>query len=332
MAQSKKPKKTTKSAATKPPKVTEKTPVYNGPRKLKETPKRTLFRRKEKPPRVEHAPLPSSFRIFWHALEIINEHYRLFFGIVIVYAMVNTVLVRGFATGVDVSSIKNDVSGAFHGDAKAAGTSFTLFVYLLGGTGNSANASAGAYQSFLIIITSLVIIYALRQIYAGVIPTIRESYYKACYPLVTVFLVMIVVAVQIIPFAIGAAVFSAIIGGGIALTIVEQIGTGVLCLGLIILSLRWISTSLFALYIVTLPDMTPMKALRSAKDLVRYRRLEVSRKILFLPIAVLVCFALVMTPIILFFTPASAYAFFILTSIGLMIIHSYMYTFYRELL
>ncbi len=49
---------------------------------------------------------------------------------------------------------------------------------------------------------------------------------------------------------------------------------------LAMLTLIYVKSSLFALYIVTLPDMTPMKALRSARELARYRRWTVLRKIL----------------------------------------------------
>ena len=56
---------------------------------------------------------------------------------------------------------------------------------------------------------------------------------------------------------------------------------------------------MFALYIVTLPDMTPMKALRSARELVRYRRWTVLRKVLFLPLMLLVVAAIIMVPIII---------------------------------
>jgi uncharacterized membrane protein YoaK (UPF0700 family) len=93
-----------------------------------------------------------------------------------------------------------------------------------------------------------------------------------------------------------------------------------------------ISSSLFALYIVTLPDMTPFKALRSARELVRHRRWTVLRKILFLPIILLVVAAIIMLPIIIWLTSLAQWVFFLLTMFALVAANAYMYTLYRELL
>ena len=93
-----------------------------------------------------------------------------------------------------------------------------------------------------------------------------------------------------------------------------------------------ISSSIFALYIVTLPDMTPLKALRSARQLVRHRRWTVLRKILFLPILLIVVAAIVMLPIIIWTPPLAQWIFFVLTMFAIAAVHAYAYALYRELL
>lgn len=75
-----------------------------------------------------------------------------------------------------------------------------------------------------------------------------------------------------------------------------------------------------------------MKALRSARELVRYRRWTVLRKILFLPVVLLVAAAVVMVPIIIWLTPLAQWIFFLLTMFALVAVHAYMYNLYRELL
>jgi hypothetical protein len=93
-----------------------------------------------------------------------------------------------------------------------------------------------------------------------------------------------------------------------------------------------LSSSLFALYIVTLPDMTPLTALRSARQLVRYRRWTVLRKIFWLPVALLILAAVIMVPIIIWLTAIAQWVFFLLTMFSLVATHAYMYNLYRELL
>jgi len=101
---------------------------------------------------------------------------------------------------------------------------------------------------------------------------------------------------------------------------------------LALLSLYMVSSSVFALYIVTLPDMTPMRALRSARDLVANRRWSVVRKIIIIPIIFLVLAAVIMIPVILFLTPIAPWMMFALFMIAIAIFHSYMYALYRALL
>ena len=93
-----------------------------------------------------------------------------------------------------------------------------------------------------------------------------------------------------------------------------------------------IMASLFALYIVTLPDMTPWKSLQSAKEIVHGRRGRVFLKLLFLPLALIVCAGVIMIPLSLLLTPIAPYVFFVLTIVAIGLVHSYMYAVYRELI
>ena len=93
-----------------------------------------------------------------------------------------------------------------------------------------------------------------------------------------------------------------------------------------------ITASVFALYIVTLPDMSPFRALRSAKELVRGRRLMIWRKLILLPFVLFLGTTVVVLPFLLFLTPLTVWIFFILSTAWFAVIHSYLYTLYRELL
>jgi predicted ferric reductase len=107
---------------------------------------------------------------------------------------------------------------------------------------------------------------------------------------------------------------------------------GLLFFFLAVLSLYLVCSSVFALYIATLQNMTPVKALRSAKRLVQYRRWSIMRKIILLPIIFIVVATVIMLPVILFLSPAAPWIFFALTMLAIAVTHSYIYTLYRELL
>jgi hypothetical protein len=83
---------------------------------------------------------------------------------------------------------------------------------------------------------------------------------------------------------------------------------------------------------VTLPDMTPLKALRSARQLVLHRRLSILLRVIALPIILVTMAAIVMVPIILFAGGLAQIIFSTLTMFGLVFVHGYLYSLYRALL
>jgi hypothetical protein len=276
--------------------------------------------------------LPSAWRLTRAACITLWRQRKLFIGITLIYGLLNLVLVRGLASTTDVGSLKHSLNQAFSGDLGSVASSLGVFAVLVGSAGNGSSQTAGAYQLFLGLITSLAVIWALRQVLAGKPPRIRDAYYLGMYPLIPFILVLIIIGLQLLPLLIGSTLYSVVITNGIAVTVIEKLLCAAIFIALALLSLYWLSSSIFALYIVTLPDMAPLKALRSAKDLVRGRRWAVLRKLLFLPVILLVAAAIIMIPIILVVTPAAQWIFFVLTMFGLVAIHAYIYTFYRELL
>jgi len=303
-------KKTTKSVKLAPKQVVKQTP-------------------KVEP--VTHS-LSSSFRLFYRALRLLKDHWKLFLGIALVYALLTIVLVRGIGGGINLTSLKANLKLGFKGRYSGLATGTVLFSYLLGSTGSSSTASGGTYQTLLILIVSLATIWALRQVIAGKQIRVRDGFYQGIYPLIPFILVLLVVGLQLLPLTIGGWLYGTVVGNSLAVTLLEKVLWGALFLGLATISLYMLCSSVFALYIVTLPDMTPMKALRSARQLVRHRRWTVLRRILFLPFALLVLGALIVIPLVLFVTPLAVWVFFALSMLVLLVVHSYMYSLYRELL
>lgn len=262
---------------------------------------------------------------------MLARNWKVFLCIVLIYGLLNALLVQGFSAFGDIEQAKEKLDALFTGSWGQLTSSFTIFLYLLGTSGNTANPTAGAYQLMLVLVVSLAIIWTLRQLYAGHKLRARDGFYLGMSPLVKFILVLLVVVVQLIPLAIGILLYATVTANGIAATAIEHILWAVLAFVLLVLSLYMISSSLFALYIVTLPDMTPMRALRSARQLVANRRWAVLRKLVFLPIAICVMTAVIVVPVILFATPLAAWVFFALTMILLPVVHGYLYALYRSM-
>ncbi len=285
--------------------------------------------------RIKHSKpkLTTAWRLFLLSLKFLRQNWKLFLSIVVVYFILTAVMVKGLGVSVGVKEAKSQLQDkVFTGTTGTLLTSVTLFGVLLGSTSSASSDVASVYQSILLVMTSLAVIWGLRQTYAGKKTSMRESFYKGMYPMVPFLLVLLVIGLQLLPIAAGTMIYSVVIVGGIAVTVVEKVAWILLIILLALLSLYMVSSSIFALYISTLPNMTPLGALRSARELVRYRRWMVMRKVLFLPVMLLVVGAVIMVPIIIVVTVAAEWVYFGLSMITLAVVHSYLYSLYRELL
>jgi len=281
---------------------------------------------------IKGEKLPSAFRLFRDAGGVLFRNWKIFLFVLVIYGLVNALLVQGFRASGDVATAKDSFSHLFGGSLAQFTNGLTLFAFMLGSSGNTTNATAGVYQFIMVILTSLALIWILRQLFAGNQVRMRDGFYRGMTPLVPFLLVLIVIGLELIPMAVGLMLYGFIVSNGIAASMLEQILWAMVAFIGIVITLYMLTSSLFALYIVTLPDMTPMKALRTARQVVANRRWMVLRKILFLPLALCVLAGLVIIPIIVFATPLAVWAFFLLTMLLWPVLHSYMYVLYRAMI
>lgn len=276
--------------------------------------------------------LPSAYSLFRKTVSVLKNNQKLFAGITAIYVLLTLVLVRGFSSGIDLVEIKDSLPEIYNGQVGLVNTTLTLMGSLFTSGSGATTSEGGVYQSIILTIVSLATIWALRQATSGQKPRVRDAFYKGLYPLIPMILVLLVIGLQLVPMAIGGWLYSVVVVGGIAGTLVEKMLWIMLVFLLVLLSLYMISSSLFALYIVTLPDMTPMRALRSARQLARYRRWTILRKILYLPLVLFILAVVIMLPFIIIFPAIAAWVFLVLSLFGWIVALGYMYMLYRELL
>lgn len=337
MAGSETPKKTkptaSKKAASKPKKAdaAAKPARKDGDARVIAKPKYNSFKLQKRI--TQTGPLlPSAYMLFKQALGVLKHNWKVFLGITLWYGLINIILVQSLSSGINVDQTRNSFEGMLGGSLGHVAAGAASFVYLLGASGNSAGSLAGSYQLIWIIITSLAFIWTLRQAYNGTKVRIRDGFYRGMYPLIPFVFILIIIAVQLSPMIIGGSLFSSSASTGLASSFVDTFVWSAIFLFLTTFSLYLISASLFAVYIVSLPDMAPLAALRSAKQLVANRRWTVMRKILFLPFALLILGALIVVPFILLLPAVASWLLFLLLMICIPVMHSYLYALYRALL
>lgn len=281
-----------------------------------------------------HAPLPGSIILLKDSLAILWEQRRFFVKLVLLYVILSYVFVKSVGGTTDPQSIKNSIAGQQDNVTR----SIRAFGSYLVRSGESNNDNGPVYQTILMLFTSLATIYALRKGYKARTKkpqaklSLRTAFYEGVAPIVPFCVVLVILGLQLIPFSFGAGAYSSVTASGLAVGVGEK----AFWLALVVLfagiSLYLIVATLMALFFVTIPGTTPMKAYRAAKELVRGRRFIVMSRVLFLVCVLLLVLGLFVVPLIAYITPLAAPVFFLLSALCLPIVLSYLYSLYRRMI
>lgn len=277
-------------------------------------------------------PLPTIKKLIGDTFSLILNNKKIFFGITIIFALLQFIFTKGLGSAFDIVQTKQELQDYLGDEGQSLDTSYALFNYLLGSFNGQINGAAGTYQLFFTVAVILAVIWLSRQILAGEKPQIRDGFYKGMYPVIPFVLVLVVISLQMLPALIGNFVFSTVLENGLAVTFLEKFIWFLLFAILLLFSLYMLLSSVFALNIVTLPDVRPLKSLRSARELVLHRRAGIFARILVLPILGFLLSVLVFVPLIMFATVLVEPIFLLFSSFGIVLMTVYMYNFYRALL
>jgi len=275
------------------------------------------------------------------------QHKRLFGGLALVYIVV-TIVISGVGSQDAYSnlaqSLKDSSGDLFKGNFGAVSQAGLLLLTSVttGLTPNVTQAQSvlGGLAAFF---GWLAAVWLLRNTLAGHKPRLRDGLYNSGSPVLATVAVGFIVTIQLLPIAVALIIYTAAQGsglleGGVAAMLVW--GSVIL---LSILSVYWLSSSLIALVIVTLPGMYPFQAIRAAGDLVVGRRLRVVYRLLWLAVTIIVAWLIVMIPVILFddwvkklvpainWLPLVPLTIVIMSSLSLIYISSYIYLLYRRI-
>lgn len=252
---------------------------------------------------VRPVELPGNIAFTADVTRLLWKHKGVFLGLVAVYIALYGALVglQSQELFINLSDTLKTVGGdLFSGNWGAVGRAGLLFVSFL-----SPNASAGItdtqqlFAVLLFLMAWLTTVWLLRNLLAGHRVKLRDGLYNSGAPLFSTILIALLVAVQLIPVALAvigynAASATGLLGGGVATML---FWLAVLLLGA--LSLYWVTSSLFAMIIVTLPGMYPYQAIRTAGDMVLGRRVKVLLRWLWMALMIVISGFVLIVPIIL---------------------------------
>jgi hypothetical protein len=153
------------------------------------------------------------------------------------------------------------------------------------------------------------------------------------------FAMLAIVAVQLIPGALGVFGYSTALKGGWLDGGVESMAFAVAAILLSLLSLYFVVSSLIGLIVVTLPGTYPWQALRAARELVMNRRWAIVLRVFALVVQMLLLWGLVLIPVFLLdmwlrFDWLPLVPIVVQALVGLTLVYTsvYIYKLYRSLL
>lgn len=277
----------------------------------------------------------SSMKTLWRETWIFlwTHRYKMlqFVGI---YTITYLIFVKGFSGfTLDAEALKFELRDALTGNIGAVITSIALYSSLLSSITVTPDEIANYYQATVVTIFSLAFIWLVRKLHLrNSKATVKDSFYQGMRPLIPFLAVVLVMLLQLVPAGVGVLIFAASQSASTAVGSGELLGVTVLAILGIVLTIYLLAGSVFALYISTLPDVTPMVALRSSMKLLRIHRWIVLRKILaFFVVLIILGFVLVL-PFIIWLPQYAEVAFFVMSCASFAVMHTFLYKLYRSML
>jgi hypothetical protein len=304
------------------------------PNRKKKLPKYESFRltRRIAPEKIKQ--LPSALDIWKDTLRFLWKYRVKMLTFTVVYALAYLIFVKGLSGfNLDVSSLKTELNSATSGNISAILTAFSLYGSLLSSLIGTADAASNFFQTTIILLFSLSFIWLLRKLHHDrSVVTVKEAFYVGMRPLIPFVLVILIMILELLPAALGSFV---LVTGQNTNSIAGSNGVmilGVLALLTFILSIYLLTSSVFALYIVTLPKATPLMAIRSSMNLLRIHRWIVLRKILSFYVFLFIAGFVLVLPFILWIPRSAEVVFFVMGSASFGVMHTYMYKLYRSMI
>ena len=306
------------------------------------------FRKTMRRDYVRSLNLPGYFSFNKYVFNILWQNRKTFILLISFYVLI-AIFVLNMASQDNYNSLRDiiegDASGTFDsflGKIGGAGLIFTAG--LAGNLSNDLSDVQKVYSTLILIFTWLTSVWLLRNIIAGHKVKLRDGLYNAGSPIVATMGVALLFVIQLLPVAIAAIAYVAALSSGLLSGGVEAMLFWIFAALMLTLSLYWITSTIFALVIVTIPGMYPYRAIKTAGDLVIGRRLKILKRLLWMAFCVILTWALIMIPIIMIDSwlkdiwliiasvPIIPILFLTLSALTIVWVSSYIYLFYRKVI
>lgn len=263
-----------------------------------------------------------------------------FFVLMIVFGLMGSQDIYGQLRDLMSGTAPRDLFDGVSGEIGKAGV--ILFTAVTSGLNGNLDSGQTIIASLLSLYMWLTVVWLLRSSMAGKKVKLRDGLYSAGAPLLPTALTAIVLLIQLLPGAIVAIVATSAWQSGFVEGGAPAMAAGIGLALVAVLSLYWITSTIIALVVVTLPGMYPFRAIAIAGDLVIGRRLRILYRFIWMIFVVVSWWVVIMVPVILFdgwiksvfeqieWVPIVPIAFLIMSALSIMWTAAYVYLLYRK--
>ena len=276
---------------------------------------------------------------------MLRNHWKLFALLIATYAFIMVAL--GAITSQEIYATINGLLGESTKDLFGEGLGQIGQAGLIGlsafaSVGSGLSPDQGVYLSFALLFAWLATVWLLREILAGRKPKLRDGLYNSGAPILSTVGVMLILLVQLLPIGLLILLYAGLSAIGVVASGFGAMLFWIFAITIATLALYWITSTVIALVVVTIPGMYPLRAVRLSSDLVIGRRMRVFLRLLWGAAVALITWALVIIAAILvdnlakFLWPDLA-DFSLVPYVGVLVsafasvwYASYVYLFYRK--
>ncbi len=248
--------------------------------------------------------LPGYWKFTGYVAKTLWQYRNTFLLLGLVYAILTAVLIgiTSQSAYAQLTDALRGSSGDIFGGWQQFGQALILFAGTIGSSFSAQTSSGGAetlYGVMIGLMIWLATVWLLRNFLAGQKVKLRDGLYSAGAPLFATYVLALVLLVQLIPLAVAMLGYSAASSTGLLNQGVEAMLFWFAAGLLVILSLYWVTRTLFAMIIITLPGMYPFVAFSRSRDIVLGRRIRLLLRAVWLLFTVLIGWIVILLPIIL---------------------------------
>ena len=305
---------------------------------MKRRPHRSLFLTRKRDA-VRSMKMPGYFAFSHQVWQMIWANKGLFIKFILLY-MVLSLLIVGTLSQDNYVALRDQLNSA--GEDLGVGGLATLFIgAITSGSGEEATIASQILAGLLLLLGWLIVVWILRRRMAGDAIKLRDALYSAGSPIIATFALLLIMVLQLVPFALALLAYSALSGIGLINWSIDIENMAAWCAlaAIATLTLYWMTTSFIALVIVTNPGIYPFQAIRMAGDIVVGRRLRIMLRLLFMVLPMAIMWLVILLPIIwlddflkIDWLPLVPLVVLTLSTITLSWVASYIYVMYRKLI